>query len=157
MTVLKLVLYEIWKKSLVWAFQFKGLKILILLTKMKLFERTACLGGRERISPLDVHASVCPLCGLCKRLRTATGTKAVAYEWSLTFGSNQKKKIKAITVADLVNLLNQSCRYQNRYVSFHRVKQQRKECVMLDRDRVTHCWLPKRKDGAGQARKFCLR
>ena len=86
--------------------------ILILLTKMKLFERTTCLGGREIISLLDIYVSVYPLCGLCKLLRTDTGTKAVGYEWSLTFRSNQKKKIKAITVVDLINLLNQNCRYQ---------------------------------------------
>lgn len=79
------------KENLIWAFQFKGLMILILLTKMKLFERTACLEG-ERKFPCWIYMYLyTPLCGLCKLLRTDTGTKAVGYEWSLTFRSNQKK------------------------------------------------------------------
>ena len=63
---------------------------------MKLFEKTACLGGREKISLLDIYVSVYPLCGLCKLLRTDTGTKAVGYERILTFISKHKKKKKKL-------------------------------------------------------------
>lgn len=48
---------------MIWAFQFKRLMMLIALTEMKRFERSACLRGRDNF-PVGCTAFEYPLCGL---------------------------------------------------------------------------------------------